>query len=758
MSRTFVKIMLLISLLLVIVLAGFSITAFKSFEGVVRERIFDENGKELRIISDSVERMHEDVKSFTFRQLDDSSIVPLFEEQTIEYADMYSYMTEIKKSFEINPIFHSVSLYSRNTGSFYSTLSSQAHKDTFFVDAIENYRDMSALTPIPRVLPNEAYNNSDTVFTYLYFQTDSDNKVTKAMGVNVDAAWLCEKLSRLKGKSANAYIIDKTSHTYIDESRQIRNLEALNPDLVERIMQPNLDTGSFETGKKEEQKVFTYLWMPETNWVLVVEESNQFLYQSLLIVRKVIIQITLGIAILALAAAGFIAHRIYRPFGRLFREVIGPQKKMDARVQLRDDVKLLSEVFHLNKRQIHDYNSYKHSADAILLENYIKAVLMENNSIANQLTGQFASVYGDMLEQELMLILLKTDDREQFEKLDAGRKKAYRFIMMNVSEEVLDAGKTAKAIYIGEGQFILLIFLPEEKDKIVWEEKIRFLQNKVQEFTGFSLSAFIGGHVQGAEMLVHAYNTASTLLRYGIVYSRGAILEPSLLNIHENNAVIYDESLEERILDPIRAGNSEEAKALFDKLVEVSSRGDIESFMLSMTRFSLALGKTIDILNKSRIEKIPISMKDFYIRLATFESIDDLKNQFYQVIEKITPQRSQVETRHDALVDSIKRYIGEQFTAELSLKGIAAEFKLSQGYLGTIFKESVGMSVMDYINHKRLDKSAELLLRTELSIGEIMERTGFHNESSFYKLFKRRFGATPKAYRVDNEIISKSEK
>lgn len=69
MSKTFLKIVGLITFLLVVVQAGFSITAFKSFEGIVRERTFEENSKELRIISKSIERMHEDVKAFTFRHL-----------------------------------------------------------------------------------------------------------------------------------------------------------------------------------------------------------------------------------------------------------------------------------------------------------------------------------------------------------------------------------------------------------------------------------------------------------------------------------------------------------------------------------------------------------------------------------------------------------------------------------------------------------------------------------------------------------------
>ncbi|OCT15203.1 hypothetical protein A8709_13955 [Paenibacillus pectinilyticus] len=757
-SRTFVNIVVLLSLLLLVVLGGFSITAFKSFEGIVTQRTYEENSKELRIISNTIKRMNEDVKAFTFRQLDDPALAPLFEKKKLDYFEMFGYMDLISKSFEINPIFHSDTLYSGTTGNYYSTLSSMVQKDSFFVNAIQNFRNTPVLKPIPRVLPQEAYNTSATVFTYFYFQTDSDNKLSKALGVNIDAAWLCDTLSKFKGQNNKAYIIDKTSRTLIDDSKQIHNLDVLNPELVHKIMETNQEAGSFETGANKDQKIITYLWMPETNWVLVVEESNEFLYQSLHFVRKVVLQITLGIALFALAAAGFIAYRIYLPFGRVFREVIGPRGKDQNKGPLVDEVKLLSDVFQKNKGLLSDYNSYKQSADTILLENYIKAVLMENNSIANQLTGEFSSVFGNMLDREMMLILLKIDRREQFDTMDADRKKAYRFIMMNVAEEVLDSGQTAKAIYIGEGQFILLVFLPDGKHDIEWDEKIKLLQNTVKEFTGITLSAFLGGYVQGVEALIHSYRTASLLLKYSVIYSREAILHPAVLDLHEQMTVTYDEKLEERILESIRAGDGDEAKSLFDQFIEVSSKGDIESFMLSMTRFSLALGKAFDILNKTRIEKIPISMKDFYMRMAAFESIDDLKSKFYEDIMKIADQKPLVETRHDALVESIKRYVQDHFTEDLSLKGIAVEFKLSQGYLGTIFKESVGWSVMDFIHNVRLDKSAELLLATELSITEIMERTGFNNESSFYKLFKRRFGTTPKAYRVDIEIMNKLEK
>jgi AraC-like DNA-binding protein len=40
-----------------------------------------------------------------------------------------------------------------------------------------------------------------------------------------------------------------------------------------------------------------------------------------------------------------------------------------------------------------------------------------------------------------------------------------------------------------------------------------------------------------------------------------------------------------------------------------------------------------------------------------------------------------------------------------------------------------------------------LLLTTQLSIEEIMDKTGFSNRGTFYKAFAQRFEMTPKQYR-----------
>ncbi|MFW2551437.1 helix-turn-helix domain-containing protein [Klebsiella pneumoniae] len=49
-----------------------------------------------------------------------------------------------------------------------------------------------------------------------------------------------------------------------------------------------------------------------------------------------------------------------------------------------------------------------------------------------------------------------------------------------------------------------------------------------------------------------------------------------------------------------------------------------------------------------------------------------------------------------------------------------------------------------------MKKAEKLLTTTDISISEIMKELGFTNSTHFYKLFKEKYGTTPKKYR-DNK-------
>ena len=87
-------------------------------------------------------------------------------------------------------------------------------------------------------------------------------------------------------------------------------------------------------------------------------------------------------------------------------------------------------------------------------------------------------------------------------------------------------------------------------------------------------------------------------------------------------------------------------------------------------------------------------------------------------------------------------FINDNLTKELSLQDIAAEMHLSPSQLSRVFRKLSGTSVYEYILSKRLVLFHE---KTKNGLGtvEAAQECGFRDYSSFYRLYKKRFGVSP---------------
>ena len=93
-------------------------------------------------------------------------------------------------------------------------------------------------------------------------------------------------------------------------------------------------------------------------------------------------------------------------------------------------------------------------------------------------------------------------------------------------------------------------------------------------------------------------------------------------------------------------------------------------------------------------------------------------------------------------------YIHEHYSdASISLGTLAELLGISQSYLSTQFKKSMGQSFVDYLNEYRVSQSCWLLRMTEITVEDIGFRCGFSNSKSFIRVFKKYRDLTPGEYR-----------
>ena len=95
----------------------------------------------------------------------------------------------------------------------------------------------------------------------------------------------------------------------------------------------------------------------------------------------------------------------------------------------------------------------------------------------------------------------------------------------------------------------------------------------------------------------------------------------------------------------------------------------------------------------------------------------------------------------------ILAYIEKNYQKQISIEEAASCCYYSKSYFMRFFKETVGMSFVEYLNNYRLDIAAKKLKETGDNILNIAIDCGFENLSYFNRKFKQRFNVTPGKYR-----------
>ncbi|MWV44072.1 helix-turn-helix domain-containing protein [Paenibacillus sp. HJL G12] len=103
------------------------------------------------------------------------------------------------------------------------------------------------------------------------------------------------------------------------------------------------------------------------------------------------------------------------------------------------------------------------------------------------------------------------------------------------------------------------------------------------------------------------------------------------------------------------------------------------------------------------------------------------------------------------LIGAIVKWIDKHYNLSFTIKDMAEEFHFSPNYLSKLFKEQMGLTIIEYTNERRLEEAKMLLSEETLTVEEISKEAGFNYPSYFIAMFKKRYGMTPHRYRMRME-------
>ncbi|KGX86502.1 AraC family transcriptional regulator [Pontibacillus litoralis] len=237
-----------------------------------------------------------------------------------------------------------------------------------------------------------------------------------------------------------------------------------------------------------------------------------------------------------------------------------------------------------------------------------------------------------------------------------------------------------------------------------------------------------------------------------IIFSEPIDNQSTELHIRQNGDYLHPSILlEQQLLTAISQGNETKAFTILSSVNkhyrEVLADNPIRSYKNSLISSCTLFTRAII---KGGVQP-RVAFRLYHACVLQIEGLTDITElkQLDHILLKqfINALQMKDESNYSKIVQQAITYVNEHLLEDLTLDIIAEHCNVSSSYLSHLFKKEVTISIIPFINKKRVEESKYFLLHTEQSISEIASLFQFCNQSYYTALFKKHVGITPKEYK-----------
>lgn len=327
----------------------------------------------------------------------------------------------------------------------------------------------------------------------------------------------------------------------------------------------------------------------------------------------------------------------------------------------------------------------------------------------------------------------------------SANDKRYRFEKVYILKTIRDLVAQKKGIVSMDekGNNVVLLNIGDSLDS---HKAGRELLDSFNDVTGLSASMGIGSTYENYTDLPKSYKGAKKALKHKFFLG-------SYKAIHIDDIKDYDENVlecflgkERDLTNRVRIGDEEGALNVLKELLEdIFAQDGVYPDMLKVRILEL-----LTVISRAAIEgganpKIILELKVKYgDEIANIEHKTEFENWINKAFSEVIGY-----VKASQMIEAVKatrlaqNYIDENYQNSLTLEEVAGYVYLSPYYFSHMFKKEVGMTFVEYLTEKRIKKSQQLLMTTNMSISNIAKSVGYTDANYFSKVFKNITGITP---------------
>lgn len=244
-----------------------------------------------------------------------------------------------------------------------------------------------------------------------------------------------------------------------------------------------------------------------------------------------------------------------------------------------------------------------------------------------------------------------------------------------------------------------------------------------------------------------------------IVFGESCFSAASLHDSYKNNYYSTSQVLpilaEKDILKNLKTGEYEKVEGILNEIMKTENPGNPASYAHeSEMLFYEVISVIIKFFEDEKKSDIPVKLPDFS-HVRNLEDVISLIKVICKDRRLITGQVKNTVTGKDLKSELITFIDNNYLDHSMCQKLIKEKYNISFALITKIVKERTGYGFLEYLNKMRIEHSKKLLAIPSMSITKVCHLSGFNDDGTFIKTFKKYENTTPSGYRQN--IIYKQE-
>lgn len=757
-SRKYLQRILLSFMPVVAILAAASLF----LNAVARDQVLslhnEADRKLLTQINYNIENMNGIVKDLAVSLYNDEELIAL--KSGGDYKQSILKIERLNHTVAASPYLHAAIFYNGKQHRFFSSLNHDMDSRRLY-EALEAYMTSRPDLPKLQLIPLDLDGKNDGIDVFAFFIYDGPSLGSvnnNVLILTVKTGWMLDNLKALNRVAEREndvlFVTDSEGRVLISNDRVLPAGLDIKEDLLKRIGLKGNTLDSFIYSQGDRKYKVTYLSKALNNWQIVSLQDYGEVQGSVRQMRWTEIAVTVSVALLAVLLSVFFSMRLYKPVGHLLTLV--PPAGREG-VKAKDELSLIAANLTEMLGKLKGLEQERASQLNIAKTYHLRSLIGLSESMDEPTFLRIREQYGiDIVyPSPLRLALVQIDDVQRLSAEPGSQTESLLyFAIANIGQELLGCRGSCEATDMKSGHLVFIVGGSLEELETL-EESCRELQQTILHYYRITFTVTLSEVFTDYRQLTQHYNLAIRHANYRMMFGKGAVLIPERLRPNEENeAFRIPQELERRLTEGLKSLDSVETEQAISSWISLLRGFSFENMFSALLHLAVTLSNTLGEMNHHNLNPVSINLQAMNRRILEKETLEEIEAVLMKVVREVFEQRqSGRENKNRLLADTVKEIIDKHYAdPDLNVQRIADMLKMSSVYLGKVYKEQEGMSVVDQINEVRLEQARLYLEQQHFTVAEIMEKVGFGNESYFYRLFKRRFGTTPKEYRLKTAI------